>query len=147
MINHLRNKALLFFAIALSLTAIMQPIASAQGSTTNSGSDSVTLATRPGVTCTSYWKWYVYYPVLPTPTAPYSQVEWTSNSCGFYIKDRSQCLTTLFQYYWTYSGYVKSTYLWDGAKCSNNLDAINQAQQSFRAPGGNWSTWKTYWHS
>lgn len=105
------------------------------------GSDSDAGTDGTGTTCTSYWKWHVYHPFWG---GGYSEVEWTSNPCGFQIQDRSYCNSPAGAY-WTYSGIVKSTYLWDRATCKGS-DFIIHGQEHFRAVDGSWSSWKNYWN-
>jgi hypothetical protein len=99
--------------------------------------------TIPGtsVLCTSYWRWHVSYP----PTGGYSEVEWTSNPCGFRIEDRSYCESAIHpgNEHWNYSGIVKSTYLWDKAGCGIT-EVISGAQERFEN-GSSWSGWNQYW--
>jgi hypothetical protein len=114
---------------------------SAPGPASASGSGFTITGTVPGTgaACTSNWKWQV-----DTTLYNWSQVEWTSNSCGFQIQDRSWCLEGYGAYY--DSGIVKATYLWDRATCQGQFSyAIWEADQRFRAPGGSWSAWKRYW--
>lgn len=111
------------------------------GLTTASGSGFAITGTLPGTdtACTSNWKWQVN-----TTFYNWSQVEWTSNPCGYEIQDRSWCYEGLGAY-WD-SGIVKSTYLWDRASCQGQyVDTIWEADQRFRSPGGSWSAWKAYW--
>jgi hypothetical protein len=116
--------------------AVMSPTAVTSGSGTVTG-------TIPGtsVLCTSYWRWHVSYP----PTGGYSEVEWTSNPCGFRIEDRSYCESAIHpgNEHWNYSGIVKSTYLWDKAGCGIT-EVISRAQERFEN-GSSWSGWNQYW--
>lgn len=115
--------------------------ASRPGPTSRSGAGFAITGTVPGTdtACTSNWKWKV-----DTTLYNWSEVEWTSNPCGYQIQDRSWCLEGYGAYY--DSGIVKSTYLWDKATCQGQFSyAIWEADQRFRLPGGSWSAWKTYW--
>lgn len=115
--------------------------ASAPRLTSVSGTGFSITGTVPGtdIACTSNWKWQV-----DTTLYNWSQVEWTSNPCGFQIQDRSWCLEGTGAY-WD-SGIVKSTYLWDKASCQGQyVYTLWEADQRFRAVGGSWSAWKAYW--
>jgi hypothetical protein len=142
-------------ALALAAAGLLVPAAASAATTTPgsaaaatsapasaSGSGTVT-GTIPGTLalCTSYWSWHVSYP----PSGGYSEVEWTSNPCGFKIEDRSWC-ESLIQpgsEHWNYSGIVKRTYLWDQAGCGIT-EEISWAQERFY-DGSSWSGWNQYW--
>jgi hypothetical protein len=133
---------------AIPATLLSAPVthpsapAYAAGPASASGSESVT-GTIPGTdtACTSYWNWYVSWP----PTGGYSEVEWTSNPCGFRIEDRSRCESVIEggNAHYNYSGIVKSTYLWDKAGCGTS-EMITWAQERFES-GSGWSSWNRYW--
>jgi hypothetical protein len=114
--------------------------ASGPGSTSASGPGTVT-GTVPGTNaaCTSHWNWQIDDPTF----YGWSEVEWTSNPCGYQIQDKSWCLAGTGGYF--VSGIVTSTYLWDRANCNLEYSPLWEAQQRFRSPGGSWSAWKTYW--
>jgi len=97
--------------------------------------------TVPGTAtaCTSHWNWQIYAPSI----YGWSEVEWTSNSCGFQIQDRSWCLEGTGGHF--DSGIVTSTYLWDRASCNLVYSPLWEADQRFRSPGGSWSAWNRYW--
>jgi hypothetical protein len=116
--------------------------ASEPESTSASGSGFTITGTVPGTNraCTSHWSWYVQS--LEAPVS-YSQVEWTSNPCGFQIQDRSLCLPGVDAAF--YSGIVTGTYIWDRASCTLVFPGIDHAAQRYRCPGGSWSAWDTYW--
>src|ERR1700733_10540414 len=131
-------------AMAGTLQSHTQPeaVSATPAPTSGDGSGTVT-GTMPGSSalCTSYWSWHVSYP----PTGGYSEVEWTSNPCGFKIEDRSYCESAIHpsNEHWNYSGIVKSTYLWDQAGCGVT-EVISSAQERFES-GSGWSSWKQYW--
>lgn len=110
--------------------------------TSASGSGAVT-GTIPGtsVLCTSHWNWHVSHPA----TGGYSEVEWTSNPCGFRIEDRNWCVSVIPPDlgHYNYSGIVKRTYLWDKAGCGVT-EVITGAQQRYES-GSSWHSWKQYW--
>lgn len=89
--------------------------------------------------CTSNWNWQIDDPTF----YGWSEVEWTSNPCGYQIQDESWCLEGTGGHF--LSGIVTSTYLWDRANCNLEYSPLWEAQQRFRSPGGSWSAWRTYW--
>jgi hypothetical protein len=113
-------------------------VISAPGPATASGSVSGTI---PGTNtaCTSHWNWHVSESVA----GGYSEVEWTSNSCGYQIQDRSWC-TAGVGGYWSNSGVVTGVDIWDRANCEV-IAPVARGEQRFRSPGGSWSTYKSYW--
>lgn len=90
--------------------------------------------------CTSHWAWHVSWP----PTGGYSEVEWTSNPCGFRIQDRSRCEppVTGGAHYNT-SGIVRGTHIWAKAGCGIT-ETISWAQKRIEK-GTIWSGWTRYW--
>lgn len=116
---------------------------SGPGLTSTSGPGFAITGTVSGtnILCTSNWNWKVYSNII-YGYDDYSEVEWTSNPCGFTIQDRSGCFYGTGAYY--YSGKVKGTYIWDKASCTFSYPDIWVAQQRFYN-GSSWSSWKTYW--
>jgi hypothetical protein len=114
-------------------------VASAPGPATVSGSLSGTI---PGTStaCTSHWNWHVSQSL----SGGYSEVEWTSNPCGYQIQDRSWCTDGVVGGYWATSGTVTGTDVWDRANCEA-IAPINRAEEHFRSPGASWPAFTSYW--
>jgi hypothetical protein len=130
------------FGVASNAMAAGPRSASGPGSTNASGPGFTITGTVPGTerACTSNWNWKVEWAGVGSG---WSEVEWTSNSCGFQIQDRSWCLAGTSAH--VDSGIVTRTYLWDRASCNVLFPGLASAQQRYRSPGGSWSAWKTYW--
>lgn len=80
-------------------------------------------------------------------TPDYSQVKWTTNSCGWLIQDRSKCRNAQVQTIFTYSGKVKAVGLWDRASCTSAYSQIIAAAYRTSSNGGTtWTSWVTYWN-
>jgi len=129
-------------ALFVAALAIIPANARAATSPTSSASPSAGSATETtAASCSWNFNWYVSWP----PTGGYSKVEWTSNPCGYLIQDRSYCESAIQSgsANWSYSGKVKSTYLWDQADCGIS-QVITTAQERIYN-GSSWSSWHTYW--
>jgi len=71
-------------------------------------------------------------------------VEWTNNPCGFSIQERSWCAhNDLIGGYWSTSGVVVRTGLWDASSC-DLVSHINRGEVRFDF-GGGWTKYKTFW--
>jgi hypothetical protein len=70
-------------------------------------------------------------------------VEWTSNTCNWLIQERSWCRYADGTGYWSNSGVVMATYLWDGSGCPSNT-TITRGEEH-ENDGGGWSTYQTFW--
>jgi hypothetical protein len=70
-------------------------------------------------------------------------VEWDSNTCNWLIRDRSWCRNADGTGYWSYSGIVKATYLWDGSACPDGT-TITRGEEAMNA-GNGWTTYQTFW--
>jgi hypothetical protein len=109
---------------------------SGPGSTNASGPGLTITGTVQAAACTSHWNWRV-----SDAGNGYTQVEWTSNPCGFVIQDGTYCLGGSAFYK---SGLVTRTGLWDTAYCTFLYPVENAGEMRFRN-GSTWSAWKLYW--
>jgi hypothetical protein len=131
--------------VLLGLPSIAASSASASAHAAHSVTVSgTTTGTSPvtGKRCTSTWKWKVGFGL--STGADYSEVEWTANSCGFVIQDRSRCEGIYNNTYDTFSGKVVATYLWDKAKCNAWVDAIHHGAKRYET-ATSWTSYVTYW--
>jgi hypothetical protein len=92
--------------------------------------------------CTSYWKWqannYLY-------NGGYTQVEWTSNRCGFTIQERSFCNTGSGGN-WSNSGIVSGEDIWDKSSCPALISYASRGEVHFNYQNGNgWTTYQSFW--
>jgi hypothetical protein len=108
----------------------------------SSSSDIPDTATIPGsnLRCTAYFRWQVHQVGIGDA---YSQVEWTSNGCGYKIQGRSLCKNSAGTLAWATSGEVVRTFLWDRATCANGYEIV-EAQVRFN-DGSGWGSYVTYW--
>jgi hypothetical protein len=109
--------------------------------TDSSGSEIAVTGTIPGTDteCTSHYEWEAD---ADLDIGGWSQVEWTSNPCGYSIQERSWCSGPVS--YWSTSGVVVSTYLWDKSGCSAPLYTIERGEVRFNY-GSGWTTFQTFW--
>lgn len=128
----------------LAQTVVAAPSAVAAPSPSTLSADIVVTATMSGTNtaCTSHWRWQA----ANAANGNYSEVEWTSNPCGFSIQERSWCVDAFSGSGaggWATSGVVLRTGLWDKTSCSSAED-ITRGEWRFESSGG-WSTYKTFW--
>ena len=96
--------------------------------------------------CHSTWRWQVGF--YGYAGIPYSQVKWTSNPCGDFIRDRSECVHVNGNTYDTDpSGIVKRVGLKARTYCHTGYDSLKRGEYQWKRPGGQWSAWKTFWKS
>jgi len=125
-------------------SAVAAPVA--RPATSSAASSDITAASQTDIaetsgTCTSHWKWSVSYNILDIGGS--SKVEWTSNSCGYKIQERSWCSLGDGSGNWETSGVVVSTGLWDGSSCPA-YEFITRGEVRFDH-GSGWGTYKTFW--
>ena len=98
----------------------------------------------PDSSCHERWRWQEgYYSIN---SIPYTQVKWTANSCGYLIRDRTECQLFLGNKYDTApGGTVKAVNLKSRTYCHNSTDALIRGEYQWKRPGANWSAWKTFW--
>jgi hypothetical protein len=70
-------------------------------------------------------------------------VEWTSNTCNWLIQDRSWCRNADGTGYWSNSGTVKATYLWDGSACPDGTTITRGEERE--NDGNSWGAYQTFW--
>jgi hypothetical protein len=95
------------------------------------------------ILCTSDWKGngnnYLH-------NGGYTQVEWTSNPCGFSIQERSWCNEGGGSGYWSPSGIVFGTDVWDQSTCKSIISYANRGEVHFNHQDGTgWTTYQTFW--
>jgi hypothetical protein len=127
-------------------SAVAAPVAgSASPAPTDSSGEGDVTDTMAGTNtlCTSHWKGQGARD--PFTLGGYSEVEWTSNPCGFSIQERSWCAKTMVAGGdWSTSGVVVRTNLWDKSSCARLTHAITRGEWRFLS-GSGWSTYKTFW--
>jgi len=77
----------------------------------------------------------------------YTQVKWTANSCGYLIRERTECevLITNAHYDTAPSGIVSAVGIKARTYCHNGWDSYRRGEYQWKRPGGQWSAWKTFW--
>lgn len=130
------------FAIGLAVPASAIGATAAHAGTRAITGTAAGVSPLTGQTCVSHWKWKVFYGL--SRGTDYSEVEWTSNPCGYIIEDRSTCQDIWNHSYYTYSGRVRGTYIWDAAHCKAWTDAIHHGAKEYLTNDG-WVPFKTYW--
>lgn len=101
------------------------------------------ISPKTGARCSANWSWHWANPVTGYA---YTGVEWTSNTCGYNIRDRSHCEGTTYNHYYTYSGTVRGTGVWDNAKCAHWQDAVTGGAKKIEYSTG-WGQYRYYWGS
>jgi hypothetical protein len=75
-----------------------------------------------------------------------SWVEWTSNTCGYLIQERSWCVSQDGSGFWSTSGVVKETGLLDSSSCGADSSHITRGEERTSSDGGStWTTYTTFW--
>jgi hypothetical protein len=97
----------------------------------------------PGTDCTSDWKWQANNYLQ---NGGYTQVEWTSNPCGYSIQERTWCNEGSGSGYWRTSGIVSGTNIWDKSSCTPIISYASRGEVHFNyQDGSGWTKYQTFW--
>jgi hypothetical protein len=111
-------------------------------SAASSGSGAVKIP-GTGILCTSHWKWQANNYLQ---NGGYTEVEWTSNPCGFSIQERSWCNEGGGSGYWSTSGIVFGTNIWDKSSCTPVISYASRGEVHFNyQDGSGWTKYQTFW--
>ena len=76
----------------------------------------------------------------------YSWVEWTANSCGWLLEERSFCKSTIDgSTLWSTSGVVKAVGLMDTSYCPADYRITRGEKRTSSDGGSTWTTYVTFW--
>jgi len=94
-------------------------------------------ASAAAVDCVEGWQFKTL--VIAGAGGGSTAVEWNSNTCNWRIQDRSWCRNADGTGYWSNSGIVKATYLWDGSACPDGT-TITRGEEAINA-----GPFQTFW--
>lgn len=73
----------------------------------------------------------------------YTEVDWETNPCQFYIQNEGEFEGIYHNRYWRYSGYCKRLELQCRSNADSVLDSTNAGGR--RIKFNNWYPWRIYW--
>jgi hypothetical protein len=127
-------------AVLVPAPAFAAPAAGSPSSVLAGSSGTVT-GRMPGtkILCTSYWTG------AGDNNAGYTEVEWTSNPCGYAIQERTWCIYMGGSGLWENSGIVFGDNIWDKSSCAN-FSYASRGEVHFNYQDGNgWTKYQTFW--
>jgi hypothetical protein len=130
-------------SILTPASALAAPVAPTSADSSVADLDVTGAVPGASTDCTYSWEWQAD---AEGGIGGYSEVEWTSNPCGFSIQERSWCDDILNpnDSGWATSGVVIRTDLWDKSSCDPDLYRITRGEVRFNF-GSGWSAYQTFW--
>jgi hypothetical protein len=139
--------AALLTAVGIGIAIAGPAAASASPALADSSSGDIAIGgTMPGADtdCTHVWTGSGNQAFNGTDAS--SWVEWTSNSCGWSIEERSWCVSTVTgSGTWETSGVVEETGHKDSTYCPDGYDITRGEERTSSDGGSTWTTYETFW--